>query len=107
MSRKLIHDLEAVVEVSAGTPSRIGRLNIGLPIRAKELQAPIEQKEDILEGLRKQRNIFLASNQDVLLPLLPDGHRIYGFLGRADTSLQVDISTQGVSRVDIQRKKVI
>ena len=77
MSRKLIHVLEAVVEVSPGTPSRIGRLNIGLPIRAKEPPPPIEQKEDILEGLRKQRDIFLAAYQDVLLPLLPDGHRIY------------------------------
>ena len=65
--------------MSPGTPSRIGRLqnsSIGLPIRAKEPPAPVEQTEDLLEDIRKRRDTFLAANKGILLPLLPNGHRI-------------------------------
>lgn len=67
--------------MSPGTPCRVGRLqnsSIGLPIRAKKPPAPVEQTEDLLEDIKKRRDIFFAAYKDVLSPLLPDDHLVYG-----------------------------
>lgn len=53
----------------------------GLPLRGKEVQVQSQAcfenagDRDPLEEIKKRRrNVFLASNKDIILPLLPDEH---------------------------------